>query len=112
MGSEATPIRISPIENGCKIEIIGGVHTNVAWLETELKKIVADKPPQAELDLSHLTFLSSTGIGVLSWFRNSITKDGGQVRIVAVQHQVLDALRYARLLELFQIGPATVVSHH
>ena len=111
MEFQAKPVPVSPIENGYRIEVIGSVHTNVAWLENELKKVIADKPQRAEIDLSQVPFISSTGIGILTWFRTNIMKTGGSLRIVAIQRHVLERFAsYARLLELFDIGPATVVS--
>ena len=108
MDLQEAPVAITPTALGFHVAIIGSVHTNTAWLERELEKVVSAKPREVELDLLRLRFLSSSGVGVLVAFRRGIVNSGGSLRVVAVQKTVFGTLRFAHLDELFKIDPAVV----
>src|SRR4051794_15076840 len=109
MDFQDAPIVSTPIDDGFKVAFVGAVHTNTAWIENELKRIVLAKPKRIDLDLSACNFLSSSGIGVLMAFYNGIKSGGGMINIVAIQKPVLGTLRYSRLDALFKFSPDAIL---
>ena len=109
MDIQASPVVITRTPTGFVAKLIGSVHTNTAWIEGELKKVIAAKPEAVDLDLSETTFLSSAGIGLLVWLRNAITQGGGTVRVVSGRKRILATLKYAHLEALLGSASATVM---
>ena len=109
MDFQNAPVEVRKIEGGVRICVIGSVHTNVAWLESELKKVIDSKQKLVELDLSQNDFLSSTGIGLIVYLHNSVKAYGGRMVIVSIQPAVFKTLRYARLDTVIEMLPDAVV---
>lgn len=76
---------------------------NADKLETLCLPLVAQRPRRMVVDLSQLTFISSLAMGKLVAARKSIVKHGGEVIIAAPSPLVHEALRRARLHDLFTI---------
>jgi anti-anti-sigma factor len=109
MDFQDKPVVITRIDDGFRVATIGSIHTNTEWLEHEFKKVADAKPKLVELDLSKTDYVSSWGLGVLMSLRNGVAKSGGTLRITAIQKEVLNALRYACLHQVFQVSPGVVV---
>ncbi len=109
MDVQNDPIVITQIPDGVHVAILGSIHTNVAWLESEFAKIIAAKPKRVELDLAKMSFVSSMGLGVLVSFRNAIIAGGGELKTVAIQQPVLKVLKFAYLQGLLKVDATTVV---
>jgi anti-sigma B factor antagonist len=58
------------------------------------------------VDLSHLAFLDSTGLGALIGANKRAKEGGGEVRLVAQEGQILRLLRITGLLDVFRVYPS------
>ena len=57
------------------------------------------------VDLTHLEFLDSTGLGALIGAHKRAAEHGGSVRLVAQEGQILRLLRITGLLDVFAVYP-------
>jgi len=57
------------------------------------------------VDLTHLEFLDSTGLGALIGAHKRAAEHAGSVRLVAQEGQILRLLRITGLLEVFAVYP-------
>jgi anti-anti-sigma factor len=73
-------------------------------LELELNRLVAMRPKVAVLDLASVASIACLAVGMLVDFRRAIVRAGGSVRLTAVQPAVVEALRRARVEELFAMN--------
>ena len=110
MDFQSEPVVVTATPGGLRVAIRGPVHTNTAWLDDELNKVVAAKPKHVDLDLGAMNYVSSVGLGSLVALRNRITTAGGTLRVVAIQSQVLGVFKYAYLDKVFQIEPGVVLA--
>jgi anti-sigma B factor antagonist len=74
-------------------------------VEIAFNRLAAQRPPIAVIDLSKLAFMSSLGMGLLVRLRQGLAPHKGVVRIAGASQLVIDSLRRARLLDLFQLYP-------
>lgn len=58
------------------------------------------------VDLSHLAFLDSTGLGALIGANKRAKEGAGEVRLVAQEGQILRLLRITGLLDVFRVYPS------
>jgi anti-sigma B factor antagonist len=58
------------------------------------------------VDLSHLAFLDSTGLGALIGANKRAKEGGGEVQLVAQEGQILRLLRITGLLDVFRVYPS------
>jgi anti-sigma B factor antagonist len=98
------PLLVRAVDHpsGLIIKVTGdaGVE-NVSALDIELNRIASRHPPVVVFDLSGLEFIASLGMGTLMSFRQTITRNGGVVRIAAAKPAVLDVFKRAALKALF-----------
>jgi anti-anti-sigma factor len=109
MDFQSEPILVTKIPDGFRVAVLGSVHGNVAWLEDDLKKILAAKPKLVELDLSKMHFASSIGLSVFINFRNALINNGGSIKTLSVQEPVLGTIKYACLQDVLGIDDKTQV---
>ncbi len=57
------------------------------------------------VDLTHLEFLDSTGLGALIGAQKRASENDGSVRLVAQEGQILRLLRITGLLDVFAVYP-------
>jgi anti-anti-sigma factor len=101
-------IEIVPIAEGTLIRLIGEADvTSIDRLQSSLLRITGQRPTLVVFDLASLTYAASLFMGTLVSFRRGIVHHGGQVRLAALQRNVEEAFRVARLEELFAMA-ATV----
>lgn len=110
MDFQDAPAIVTAIADGFRVAVKGSIHTNVAWLERELKQVSESKPKRVELDLSDVHYVSSMGIGSLMWFRKQIVAGGGTVHIIAIQSQVRGIFRASCLEAIFDVRPEGVIA--
>src|SRR5258708_36432902 len=109
MDFQVVPAVITPTADGFAIAVKGSIHANTAWLEGELKKVAAANPKRVDLDLSDTHSISSQGLSVLIGFRSSVVKNGGALKIVAIQKQVFGTFMFAALINMFLLEPSAIV---
>src|SRR5262249_32051577 len=71
-------------------------------LHLPLMSLLAQRPALVVFDMEQLAFVASVVMGALVRFRRSQLHHGGKVILAALQPSVLESLRVARLLELFE----------
>jgi anti-anti-sigma factor len=108
MDYQNAPLTVAKIADGVRIAFNGPIHTNVAWLESGLAKVVATKPKLVELDLLNSEHISSIGLGMLVGFHRDITSGGGSIRVIAIRKHTLRVLKLARLDMLLNVAPQAV----
>lgn len=64
------------------------------------------------VDLVHLEFLDSTGLGALIGAHKRASENGGSVRLVAAEGQILRLLRITGLLDVFAVYPTIDAALH
>ena len=77
---------------------------NAAKLETLCMPFPGQPPRKMIVDLTQLTFISSLAMGKLIAARKSVRKHGGTVILAAPSPLVNEALRRARLHDIFPIA--------
>ena len=110
MDYQSEPVVITPIGEGLRVAVHGPIHTNTAWIEGEFNRVIAAKPKRVELDLRSTNYVSSMGLGVLLSFRKRLAGIGAVLKVVAIQRQVLNVFRYARLEQVFEIDQSVVLT--
>jgi anti-sigma B factor antagonist len=75
--------------------------TNSEALRRAIQPVVDAAPSRVVLDLSHLLFINSLGLGVLLEFRQQLIAAGGRLDLSGAHDDVIDVLRKTRLVELF-----------
>lgn len=71
-----------------------------AYVESEVLEAGTTK---VVIDCDQLSYLSSTGIGMLIRIRSRLAKQGGEIRLTRVHGMIADVLRTIRLDTYFQI---------
>ena len=101
-------IEIVPVTEGTLIRLVGEADfASIDRLQTSLLGISVQRPTLVVFDLAEFAYAASLFMGVLVSFRRGIVRNGGQVRLAALQPNVEEAFRIARLHELFAMA-ATV----
>ena len=83
----------------------GEAKTDVRALDAHVTRLLARRPTLVVIDLEKLTFCSSLGMGCLVSLRRSLDRSGCKTRLAAVQPFVLDSLKRAVVLPLFEVFP-------
>ncbi len=97
-------IEIVPITGGVLVRLTGNAAIGcVDRLQFSLLGITAQRPALTIFDLAGIAFAASHFLGALVSFRRGIVRNGGQVRLAALQPNVETAFRSARLDTLFPI---------
>jgi anti-sigma B factor antagonist len=66
-----------------------------------LKDLLSDCK-QIVLDLSEVTYIDSTGLGVLVEVLNSAQKAGGNIKLAQLKPRLIDVLGVSKLMTLFE----------
>ena len=74
-------------------------------LRAALFDAVARDEREIVVDLTHLEFLDSTGLGALIGAHKRAAENAGSVRLVAQEGQILRLLRITGLLDVFAVYP-------
>ena len=90
------------------IRIQGEVRLDTRPMEAQFLRAVASHPKAVVLDLSGMTFISSLGMGSIVSLRNGVKRGGGKLIACATRPLVMDALKRARLHEIFSVASETL----
>jgi anti-sigma B factor antagonist len=71
----------------------------------KLQSMITTEEPDLIVDLSAISFIDSTGLGVLVGGQNRSAEAGGSLRLVCAQERVLKLFRITGLDEVFGIYP-------
>jgi anti-anti-sigma factor len=86
--------------------------SSVETLHKALGTLSVDPPRLVVLDLSELIFIASLGMGAILAFDKRVAHEGGHVRLAAIQGNVYDAFRRARLLQAFDVCESVEAALH
>lgn len=89
----------------CLIEIEGEVNAEHA---SQLKKALAQAREESSknfvLDLSRVSFIDSTGLGILISLMRQLKDDKGKLRLAGLQDEVRSIFEITRLFRVFEIS--------
>jgi len=103
-----TPVTLSTRRDGVLDVVLRGEidYTNAGPVTDALRAAVErDRPVAIRVDLSAVTFLDSSGIGVLVSGMNAARAASADYRVDGPNAKVLDQLRITGLIELFPVAP-------
>lgn len=103
------PVVVTNVGDAFSLAFNGPIHTNTAWLEGELKRVIAAKPKTVDLDLSATEHISSLGLGILVHFNQQILAGGGVAKIIKIRKLTLGMLRVSRLDRVLNVDPAAEI---
>jgi anti-sigma B factor antagonist len=104
-----TPVSIDPRGDGVLDVILRGEidYTNAAPVtQTVTDAVDRIRPATVRIDLTEVTFLDSSGIGVLITGMKAAREIRADYRVRGPNTKVLDQLRITGLAELFPVDPA------
>jgi anti-anti-sigma factor len=100
-------VQISNRDEALILTLIGpGDLLGAGILDKNLLAISAQRPTRVVVDLGGLSFISSIFMGSLIRLRQSVGHSKGKVVMCGASETVLDALKRARLDQVFEIHPA------
>jgi len=83
------------------VHLLGEMSLQMEDVDVAFRQVASQKPSIVIVDLSKLNYISSLGIGLLLALRKDMGT-GGTMRIAGAQGMVIDALRRARLTDMFE----------
>lgn len=103
--------------NEASFEVVGSPHPGVPILTVRgeidvatspelhelLSDLIADGPEVIIVDLTDVTFIDSTGLGVLVGAVRDVRAGGGDLRLVVTQPQIIKLLELTGLDEVFSV---------
>jgi stage II sporulation protein AA (anti-sigma F factor antagonist) len=104
-----TPVSIDTRHDGVLDVVLRGEidYTNAAAVtQTVTKAVDQVRPTAVRVDLTEVTFLDSSGIGVLITGMKAAREIAADYRVRGPNPKVLDQLRITGLAELFPVEPA------
>lgn len=102
-------MKINPKEVGdiCILEIEGEVDAeHSAQLKKAIVKAREDYAKHFILDLSGVSFIDSTGLGVLISLMRHLNENGGKLKLAGLQDEVRSIFEITRLYKVFDLCPS------
>jgi serine/threonine-protein kinase RsbW len=97
-------LELKQLPEGLVVRVLGDASVvTVEKLHRELGALSLAPPRLVILDLSALDFVASLGMGAILAFDKRVAHEGGYVRLAALQPNVHEAFRHARLLQAFEV---------
>ncbi len=91
---------------GLVLKLVGQItFAEMDEFEKQLARVAARKPARLVLDLTDLTMITSAGIGALLKLHRRAVEQKCDLRLAALQHDIEDVFRKARLDSIFSIVP-------
>jgi anti-sigma B factor antagonist len=105
MSGDRLSIELLALEDGTDVfALTGDVDLATApTLRGALTEAAAGGRHDLIVDLSRVSFLDSTGLGALIGAHKRAQENGGQIRLVAGEGQILRLLRITGLLDVFRV---------
>jgi len=103
----AEQLSIDDVQFGPDLRVLKLTGALVLTTIFQLQQIVrADTTPSLILDLTHVTYCDSAGIGALVNAHVSHTKNGRELALKGVNARVMEVLKITRVDQLFTFIPA------
>jgi anti-sigma B factor antagonist len=109
LSQDSLSIDVSATEDGrAQLFALGGSLdlATSPTLRAALTEAVERDKHEIVVDLTHLEFLDSTGLGALIGAHKRASEHGGSVRLVTHEGQILRLLRITGLLDVFAVYPS------
>lgn len=95
---------VEDVSEGILVRIRGQADTAAtAEIDRSFLRVTAGRPRLVVLDLSEMSFVSSLAMGSLMNLHRAVTRQGGRLRLAAVQPLVAEAFTRVRLPEVIEI---------
>lgn len=95
---------VEDLPQGCLMRIRGQADTAAtAEIERFFLRVTAGRPRLVVLDLSGMSFVSSLAMGSLMNLHRAVTRQGGLLRLAAVQPLVAEAFARVRLPDVIEV---------
>jgi anti-sigma B factor antagonist len=110
----SSPVRAVTYGTRVVVHLAGEVDIfTTAKLREQLGELIAQSHTDIVVDLTGVTFIDSTGLGVLVGALRSVRARGGRVQLVTNSQPILKALRITALSRLFTVHAdlLTALSH-
>lgn len=109
-------LQIRKIEPDIQVAALKGrmsLGQQLATTEKSLKSLIAEGAKKLILDLSELTYVDSSGVGVMVTLFGSMVKSGGQLRMAAPTEVVQKVITITQLHRIIPIDAdlATAIRH-
>ncbi len=105
-GARLARFLFMPPESPNVLPLHGEIDLNVSpQLATAFSEMVQTKPPKVVVDLTHVTYIDSSGLAVLIVGMQQVKEYGGKFALVGVQNDVRSILETARLDQFFATYP-------
>jgi anti-sigma B factor antagonist len=89
----------------CVVEIEGEIDAEHSpQLKRSLAKAQEEKAKNFILDINKVSFLDSTGLGVMISLMRNLKEKGGELRLVGLQDEVRSIFEITRLYKVFHIN--------
>jgi anti-anti-sigma factor len=102
MNEEKFGIQVNAHDRGVVVSLSGDATIeNTEEIRSTLQPILERSPARVVLDLAHLAFINSLGLGVLLEFRRDLHAKGTKLRLCGASGRIAEMLRKTRLADLF-----------
>ena len=78
------------------------IYSNIDQIKLEYNKIEGKRVSKLILDISDVTYIDSSGIGILVSFANLVNKYNGRIALVGMRPEIKKTLQSTKLLNLFE----------
>lgn len=89
---------VLPLEGEIDLHVSPGIAAS-------LSTMVKSKPPELVVDMSHVTYIDSSGLAVLIEAMQNVAAYGGKFALAGLQDAVRPIFEIARLDQVFRIFP-------
>jgi anti-sigma B factor antagonist len=108
---EAFDVSVTEVDGVPVVSVSGEVDVATApILRDRLKELTAEGASTVVIDLHEMTFLDSTGLGVLVGALKRCREGGGDLRLVAAQPRILKLLDITGLMGVFPVHETLAVA--
>ena len=76
-------------------------------VERAVEDLIRDSQKKIVLDLAGLTYIDSTGVGIIVMCYGKIRAAGGELRLAALQPRIQEVLKITKLDQIMRLYPTT-----
>ena len=89
---------------GILFEVVGIIdYSNIDVLKAEYNKLEGKKITKLVFNLENVTYIDSSGIGVLVSFANLVNKYNGRIGLIGIRPEIKKTFLSTKLLNLFEV---------
>ena len=103
MREQAGRIQVTVVEGGCEVELVGEIDASLRDQASESMVDVLASRGTVVVDASQVTFIDSTGLGVLVGALKRVRTNDGDLALVCTGPRVLKVFEITGLTKVFAI---------